>query len=62
MLKSIRANFTFLSRSENLIRQRLTFCLILVKKKIEKDLAMPGFEPAIFQSEGQHANHYTMPP
>ena len=59
-LKSIRANFTFLSRSENLIRQRLTFCLILDKKKLEKDLARPGIEPATLQSEGDRANHYTM--
>ena len=39
----------------------VTYIQIIIKKK-EKDLPRPGFEPAIFQSEGECANHYTMAP
>ena len=31
-------------------------------KKIEKDLARPGYEVMTFTLEGECANHYTMDP
>ena len=49
-------------RSEKLIHAKTHFLSHFGLKKIEKDLARPGFEPATFQSEGDCANHYTMAP
>ena len=43
---------------QNLIMPtRLTFCLILVKKK-RKNMTRLGFEPTISRSEVDRANHY----
>ena len=58
-LKLNNPKIILLSRSENSIMQRLTFCLILRRKKSKKGLPRPGFEPAISWLEALCGNHYT---
>ena len=57
-LKLNKPKIILVVRSEKLIHAKTH----LDKKKIEKDLARPGFEPATFQSEGSCTNLYTMAP
>ena len=45
---------------QNFDRPRLTFCLILGKKR--KIMARSGFGPTISRSEVDHANHYSINP
>ena len=56
-IQNVAFNFTFLSCSEKLIHTKTHFLSHFARKK---DIARPGFEPVIFQSEGKHTNHHTM--
>ena len=61
-LKLNKPKIILVVRSEKLIHAKTHFLSHFGLKKIEEDLARPGFEPATFQSEGDCANHYTMAP
>jgi hypothetical protein len=55
IIKSVNSNFTLAVHSD---RPRLTFCLILRKKR--KNMATLGFEPTISRSEVGCVNHYSI--
>ena len=62
LLKSFNSNFTLAVHSPKLNHAKTLFLSHFGEKKVEKGLYRLGFEPAIFQSEGECVNHYTMAP